>query len=106
MVWLCHQISQCNIMRQPTRTLRPMPPRTPTSTSTSLALDPRSVEARTLLANLLVLRVLRGQTDTAGADTARADELVEQALAVSPNNASAQHAKGNILRIRGRCPEA
>jgi TolB-like protein/DNA-binding winged helix-turn-helix (wHTH) protein/Flp pilus assembly protein TadD len=72
----------------------------------ALALDPRSVEARTLLANLLVSRVLRQQTDTAGADTARADELVEQALAASPNNASAHYVKGNILRIQGRCPEA
>ena len=72
----------------------------------ALALDPHSVEARTLLANLLVNRVLREQTDTAGADTARADELVEQALAASPNNASAYSVKGNILRIQGRCPEA
>ncbi len=72
----------------------------------ALALDPHSVEARTLLANLLVIRVLRLQTDTPGADTARADELVEQTLAISPNNASAHHAKGNILRIQGRCPEA
>ena len=72
----------------------------------ALALDPRSVEARTLLANLLVNRVLRGQTDTAAADTARADELVEQVLAASPNNASAHSVKGNILRIQGRCPEA
>jgi adenylate cyclase len=59
-----------------------------------------------LLANLLMIRVLRGQTDTAGADTARADELVEQALAASPNNASAHYVKGNIFRIQGRCPEA
>jgi adenylate cyclase len=72
----------------------------------ALALDPRSLEARTLLANSLVIPVLRGQTDTAGADTARADELVKQVLAASPNNASAHHAKGNILRIQGRCPEA
>ena len=59
-----------------------------------------------MLANLLMSRVLRQQTDTAGADTARADELVEQALAASPNNASAHYVKGNILRIQGRCPEA
>jgi TolB-like protein/DNA-binding winged helix-turn-helix (wHTH) protein/Tfp pilus assembly protein PilF len=72
----------------------------------ALALDPRSVEARTLLANLLMSRVLREQTDTADADTARADELVKQALAASPNNASAHYVKGNILRIRGRCLEA
>ena len=72
----------------------------------ALALDPRSVEAQTLLASVLVKRVLREQTDTAEADTARADELVEQVLAASPNNASAHHIKGQILRIQGRCREA
>ncbi|MBV8800862.1 MAG: tetratricopeptide repeat protein [Alphaproteobacteria bacterium] len=72
----------------------------------ALALDPRSVEARTLLANLLVNRVLRQQTDTAGADTARADELIGQALAASPQNASVHYVRGQILRIQGRCPEA
>jgi adenylate cyclase len=72
----------------------------------ALALDPRSVEAQTLLANVLVNRVLREQTDTAIADTARAHELVERALAISPNNASAHFVKGQILRIQGRCPEA
>ena len=72
----------------------------------ALALDLRSVEARTLLANVLVNRVLREQTDTAAADTARADELVGQALAASPEDASAHFVKGQILRIQGRCPEA
>jgi TolB-like protein/DNA-binding winged helix-turn-helix (wHTH) protein/Flp pilus assembly protein TadD len=72
----------------------------------ALALDPRSVEAQTLLANVLVNRVLREQTDTAIADTARAHELVERALAASPDNPSAHFVKGQILRIQGRCPEA
>ena len=70
------------------------------------ALDPRSAEAQTLLANVLVNRVLRGQTDTAAADTARADELVEQALVASPASASVHSVKAQILRIQGRCPEA
>jgi len=72
----------------------------------ALALDPRSVEAQTLLANVLVNRVLREQTDTAAADTARADELVERALAASPANPSAHFVEGQILRIQGRCSEA
>lgn len=72
----------------------------------ALALDPRSVEAQTLLANVFVNRVIRNQTDTAIADTARADELVERALAAAPGNASAHFVKGQILRIQGRCPEA
>ncbi len=72
----------------------------------ALALDPRSVEAQKLLANVLVNRVLRGQTDTAAADTARADELVEEALVASPASASVHFVKAQILRIQGRCPEA
>jgi TolB-like protein/class 3 adenylate cyclase/Flp pilus assembly protein TadD len=72
----------------------------------ALALNPRSAEAQGLLANMLVNRVLRGQTDTAKADTAHADELVDRALATSPGNTFAHYVKGNILRIQGRCLEA
>jgi adenylate cyclase len=58
------------------------------------------------LANLLVNRVFREQTETAAADIARADGLIERAIATSPGDASAHYVKGNILRIEGRCPEA
>ena len=59
-----------------------------------------------MLTNVLVNRVLRGQTDTAAADTARADELVEEALVASPASASVHFVKAQILRIQGRYPEA
>jgi adenylate cyclase len=72
----------------------------------ALALDPRSIEAHNLLAGMLIGRIFRGQTGTAVADMARADELVEQALTISPSDAFAHDVKGNVLRIRGRCLEA
>jgi adenylate cyclase len=72
----------------------------------ALALDSRSVEAHNLLAGMLIGRIFRGQTGTAVADMARADELVEQALTISPSDAIAHDVKGNVLRIRGRCLEA
>jgi len=72
----------------------------------ALTLNPRSAEAQTLLANVLVARVFREQTDAMAADLARADELVEGSLAASPGYALAHSVKGDILRIQGRCPEA
>jgi TolB-like protein/Tfp pilus assembly protein PilF len=72
----------------------------------ALALDPGSVEAQSALASMLINRVIRGQTDADAADMARADELVQRALATSPGYASAHYLKGQILRFRGACPEA
>jgi len=72
----------------------------------ALTLNPRSAEAQTWLANVLVARVFREQTDAMAADLARADELVEGSLAASPGYALAHSVKGDILRIQGRCPEA
>jgi TolB-like protein/Tfp pilus assembly protein PilF len=72
----------------------------------ALALDPRYIEAQGLLANTLTLRVLVGLTDTAAADTLRADKLIDQVLASSPDNALAHYVKGQVLRIQHRCPEA
>jgi adenylate cyclase len=72
----------------------------------ALTLDPHSVEAQARLADMLVNRVLRTQSDTAATDTARADELVERALAASPGNTLARYVKGQILRTQGRCLDA
>ena len=72
----------------------------------ALALDPRSVEAQSRWADVLVNRVFREETDTAAADIVRANELVARSLDASPGNAFAHYVKGNILRIQGRCPEA
>jgi TolB-like protein len=72
----------------------------------ALALDPQSVEAPTRLASALANRALIGVTDSAAADIARAERLVDRALAASPRYAPAQLAKGNVLRAQGRSEEA
>ena len=74
----------------------------------ALALDPQSVEAQGRLAGVLVTQVLLGMTDPASAepDIARAEELVDRALAASPRFALAHVAKGHVLRVQRRWEEA
>jgi adenylate cyclase len=72
----------------------------------ALVLDPRSVEAQTLLALTLTGRVLAGMTNTRNADIKRAEGLIGQALAASPGDTPAHLAKGQLLRTQGRCNEA
>ena len=72
----------------------------------ALALDPRSVEAQSRLAHSLVSRVLDGMADSAAADLARADGLIERALAASPRYAPAHFVKGHLLRAQNRWGEA
>jgi adenylate cyclase len=72
----------------------------------ALALDPRSVEARSLLASALSGRVVDQMTDSAAADIARAEELAGHALAASPRSALAHFAKGQVLRAQRRFMEA
>jgi TolB-like protein/class 3 adenylate cyclase/Flp pilus assembly protein TadD len=73
----------------------------------ALALDPQSVETQSLLAgSALMGRVLNVMSDTALADIARAEGLVEQALAASPQSVVAHFAKGQVLRAQNRYEEA
>jgi adenylate cyclase len=72
----------------------------------ALALDPRSVEAQSLLADALAKRVKGGMTDSATTDIARAEALVGQALAASPRSATVHFAKGEILDAQQRFEEA
>jgi adenylate cyclase len=72
----------------------------------ALALDAHSVEAQTWLASVLAVRVLDLMSDSVAADNARAQELVEQALAVSPRSSLAHWAKGQVLRAQNRIVEA
>jgi adenylate cyclase len=72
----------------------------------ALALDPNSVEAKTVLAAALAGRVLAGMTNSRAADIAHAKELVEQVLATSPGSTLAHFAKGQLLRADGHCDEA
>ena len=72
----------------------------------ALSLDPRSVEAQTLLASALGSRVLDGMTTSRTTDLARAEELVDQALAASPRYAIAHVTKADIFRAQHRYEEA
>jgi adenylate cyclase len=72
----------------------------------ALALDPRSVEAQSLLAIALTARVLDRMTDSTAADIARAEALVRQASAASPRSPLVHHAKGQVLRAQNRWEEA
>ena len=55
----------------------------------ALALDPQSAEAQSYLAGVLVFRVVNSMTDSVAADLARAETLVDQALAASPSSRGA-----------------
>jgi TolB-like protein/Tfp pilus assembly protein PilF len=72
----------------------------------ALALDPRSADAQSWLATALVYRVLDQVTTSAAADKARAERLIDQALAVSPRLPQAHFARGMLLRTQGRPEEA
>ena len=72
----------------------------------ALALDPESADAQSLLAESLLNRATNGMADSATADLARAETLVDQALAVSPRNGYAHLVKGRVLRAQNRWEEA
>jgi len=69
----------------------------------ALAIDPGYVAAQGWLASALAARVLDQMSDSADADTARAERLAEQALAAAPRSPLAHYAKGHVLRARA-CP--
>jgi tetratricopeptide (TPR) repeat protein len=71
-----------------------------------LVLDPHSVEAQSQIANMLAVRAGNGWSESPALDFRRAEELVQQALAASPRDYLAHHAKAAILRFQGRCEEA
>ena len=74
----------------------------------ALVLDPRSVEAQSRLANALVLHGQEGGTapDDGSADFKRAEVLIEQALASSPEYPVAHLARANLLANQRRCEDA
>jgi len=72
----------------------------------ALALDPRSVEAQSLLATALANRVLDYMSGSTAADIERAEELTGQALAASPRSPLAHWAKGQLLTAKFRYDEA
>jgi TolB-like protein/Flp pilus assembly protein TadD len=66
----------------------------------ALAIDPRSVEARAMLALTLTESILEQITDTATSDIARAEALIEEVVAITPRHHSVNFIKGQILRAR------
>ncbi|MBV8131029.1 MAG: tetratricopeptide repeat protein, partial [Alphaproteobacteria bacterium] len=73
----------------------------------ALALDPRSVEAKSWVALMLYFQEGSGWSESPAADLQRADELVGRALEASPRDWFAHHVKGGLLlRSEGRCDEA
>jgi adenylate cyclase len=72
----------------------------------ALALDPGSVEAQSLLAITLAVRVLEEKTDSATADLERAERVATQALTAAPRNPGPHQAKATVLKAQRRCEEA
>jgi TolB-like protein/Tfp pilus assembly protein PilF len=72
----------------------------------ALALEPRSVDAQSWLANALADRGLYQMTASTAADIARAEGLIGQALAAWPRHPQAHFVKGQALRAQGRHEEA
>jgi TolB-like protein/DNA-binding winged helix-turn-helix (wHTH) protein len=72
----------------------------------ALDFDPHSVAAQSWLARVLTAQS-PGETPAATmADIARAEKLVETALAAAPRNALAHYARGTVLRAQDRFAEA
>ena len=72
----------------------------------AFALDPRSIEAQNRLALALVERGIYAAPDDERADFERAEALINQALAVSPQYPLAHEAKARLFRAQRRCEDA
>ena len=68
----------------------------------ALVLDPSSSNAKGFLAELLAGRVLEQITDTVAADIQRAEQLIKETLAATPQNPLAHFAKAQILRCQNQ----
>jgi len=72
----------------------------------ALALAPSSVEAKSRLAHALIQRSFTKDPVTKAAELRHAEELIAQALAVSPSDPYTHAVKGRLLRFTRRCDEA
>lgn len=72
----------------------------------ALRLDPQSTEAKTYLAGALVNRVNFGFTRSPAVDLARAEKLIDEALAGETRIPWAHYVKGTVLRNQGRWDDA
>ena len=72
----------------------------------ALRVDPNNVRALWVLSMKFHVPVAMGMSADPKADLKRADELLSQALALDPTNASAHNAKAWVLNEQGRFEEA
>jgi len=72
----------------------------------ALSVDPNSVEAKSVLATMLISRVLDFGNSSEDADISRAEQLAAEAVAAAPRNPLPHYAKAQVLRVRRRCAEA
>jgi len=72
----------------------------------ALRLDPQSAEAKTYLAGALVNRVNFGFTASPAVDLARAEKLIDEALAAGTKIPWAHYVKGTVLRNQRRWDDA
>jgi adenylate cyclase len=72
----------------------------------ALALDPRSVDAKTGLARVLVANVAEGWSNSIEQDKSRAEQLLLEAVELDPNRSSVHYVIGLLRRVQNRSEEA
>ena len=72
----------------------------------ALILDPSSVDARVLLAGILVADIADGLSRAVEQDEARAEPLIGEALERNPNHSGARRVMGQLRRVQGRWAES
>jgi TolB-like protein/DNA-binding winged helix-turn-helix (wHTH) protein/Tfp pilus assembly protein PilF len=72
----------------------------------ALMLDPRSVDARILIANILVSLIGDAQSSSIEDDQALAEKLIREALERDPSRAQARAVIGLLRRVQGRWAES
>jgi hypothetical protein len=72
----------------------------------ALSIDPRSVEANIGAAMILVANVGTGLSQSRDHDSARADSLIDAALALDANSSQAHEVRGMIRRLQGRMDDS
>jgi adenylate cyclase len=68
----------------------------------ALALDPKNERAMTFLAIVLIVRAQNQWGDNSSGDLARAEQLLNAAFALQPDDAWVHYAKGDIFSFKGQ----
>jgi adenylate cyclase len=72
----------------------------------AVEIDPRFIEARVGLAQVLVASRTEGMSDSGREDEERAERLLIEALERDANNPAAHRAMGNLRRVQGRLADS